>query len=773
MTTRLVSGGCRLAVLVAAMVSVVLAAPAAAQDIRLTRPTPNLLDLAGGSPGAEWHMRYGTSPPSAQGAAARQLNVFRAAVYAAGPERAYFSHGGWLRLIDTQKGIVLGRWRFPCVIANVMPEGDRANVHMECRDSPKPQVTVARLFDPRSPELPPWAQGSLLALRLPGTESAPLLGENMRGPGCSASANTVVSSPALIENAEAAVRRDPFSPWLRLALGRLLRQQSDPRADAVIDAAVNAGTGDFTEILPLSSCLEALGDTAPARAAYERGYADFMRRGHDPRLVTILITRLMLYAPPFFSPLRLSVDQRDQLIERVYRLSPNAEGTDLAWRFHADDLDRRGRRDEARTWRARAAESESSGLRLSTATRLRDLDRLLLAVQASVLAALALVVALFIKYLPQRRLVPPVPMRSLRLAPGFTTINIGFWSRRERITFVLIVLSGWLAAGVATAYSRVTMLEASAPIGPSMGTLASPTYQRYLTDQLAPTPERDLLTAMSAHANGDVAQAEALYRALPQFAEAWNNLGVILKISGRDRDAQDAFGQALRVDPSLGEASLNAGRGAPTFFTLAHQQYAPDRPMVAPPSSGQLSRAYLGVSGWGVALGALAGPFANTVYSRIGPGRGIFGADPIFELTGENSPVMNASVIALVVLMAIGVIALVVRARDVTQPSGRAFRVLEYVIPGLSPYWRHAAAPVLLAWALGALFAVLLWTRDTPYWLTRMATLGLVRAYGIDVATKDLLAAAPSGLQVAVALAAVFIVNAVVVAWSSRRHTGH
>jgi tetratricopeptide (TPR) repeat protein len=768
MTTRLASGGCRLAVLVAAMVSVVLAAPAAAQDIRLTRPTPNLLDLAGGSPGAEWHMRYGTSPPSAQGAAARQLNVFRAAVHAAGPERAYFSHGGWLRLIDTQKGLVLGRWHFPCVIANVMPEGDRANVQMDCYDPPTPLLRVTRLFDPRSPELPPWAQGSLLALRLPGIESAPLLGENMRGPGCSANANTVVSSPALIENAEAAVRRDPFSPWLRLALGRLLRQQSDPRAAAVIDAAVSAGTGDFTEIFPLSSCLEALGDTAPARAAYERGYADFMRRGHDPRLVTILITRLMLYAPPFFSPLRLSVDQRDQLIERVYRLSPNAEGTDLAWRFHADALDRRGRRDEARTWRARAAESESSGLRLSTATRFRDLDRLLLAVQASVLAALALVVALFIKYLPQRRLVPPVPMRSLRLAPGFTTINIGFWSRRERITFVLIVLAGWLAAGVATAYSRVTMVEASAPIGPSMGTLASPTYQRYLTDQLAPTPERDLLTAMSAHANGDVAQAEALYRALPQFAEAWNNLGVILKISGRDRDAQDAFGQALRVDPSLGEASWNAGRGAPTFFTLAHQQYAPDRPMVAPPSRGQLSRAYLGVSGWGVALRALAGPFANTVYFRIGPGRGIFGADPIFELTGESNPVMNASVIALVVLMAIGVIALVVRARDVTQPSGRAFRVLEYVIPGLSPYWRHAAAPVLLAWALGVLFAVLLWTRDTPYWLTRMATLGLVRAYGIDVATTDVLAAAPSGLQVAVSLTALFIVNAVVVARSSR-----
>jgi tetratricopeptide (TPR) repeat protein len=763
MTARLVFVGCRLAVFVAATVSVVLAAPAAGQDIRLTRPTLTVLDLAGGPPGAEWHMRYGTMPPSPSGG--DRLHVSRAAVYAAGPERAYFSHGGWLRLIDTQKGIVLGRWHFPCVIANVMPEGDRANVQMECLDPPTPQLTVTRLFDPRSPELPPWAQGSLLALRLPGIESAPLLGENMRAPACSLDANTFVSSPALIENAEAAVRRDPFSPWLRLALALLLRKQSDPRADAVIDAAVNAGTGDFTEIFPLAGCLEGTGDAAPAGAAFERGYTDFMRRGHDPRLVNVLITRLMLYAPRFTTPSRL---YRDELIERIYRLSPNGEGTDLAWRFHADDLDRLGRHDAARMWRARAADSESTGLRLSTASRIRDLDRLFLALQAAVLAALALAVALFIKYLPQRRLVPPVPMRSLRLAPASATFNVGFWSRRERVTFVLIVLTGWLAAGVATVYSRLTIHEASAPIGPSMGTLASPTYQRYLTEHLAPTPERDLLTAMSAQANGDVAQAEALYRALPQFAEAWNNLGVILKISGRDREAQDAFGQALRVGPSLGEALWNAGRGAPTFFTMVHQQYAPDRPMVAPPSSGQLSRAYLGLSRWGVALRALAGPFANAVYFRSGPGRGIFGADPIFELTGERNTAIRAAVIAIVVLMAIGVIALVVRPRDVTQPPGRAFRALEYVVPGVSPYWRYAAAPVLLAWALGVLFAVLLWTRDTPYWLTRMATLGLVRAYGIDVATKDLLAAAPSGLQVAVALAALFIVNAVVVARSSR-----
>src|SRR4029077_18089017 len=114
----------------------------------------------------------------------------------------------------------------------------------------------------------------------------------------------------------------------------------------------------------------------------------------------------------------------------------------------------------------------------------------------------------FIKYRPQRRLGPPVSLPSFRLAPAAATLNIGFWSRRERVTFVLIVLTGWLTVGVATVYSRLTMREVSAPLGPSMGTLASPTYQRYLAERLAPTPERDLLTAMSAHANGDVAQAE-------------------------------------------------------------------------------------------------------------------------------------------------------------------------------------------------------------------------------------------------------------------------
>src|SRR5260370_29246199 len=101
-----------------------------------------------------------------------------------------------------------------------------------------------------------------------------------------------------------------------------------------------------------------MGETDAERAAYERGYGDFVRRGQDPRLVTILITRLILYSP-FSGPARPNVEHRDELIERIYRLSPGAEGSEMGWRFHADDLDRRGRHAEAQIWRARAEESES------------------------------------------------------------------------------------------------------------------------------------------------------------------------------------------------------------------------------------------------------------------------------------------------------------------------------------------------------------------------------------------------------------------------------
>jgi tetratricopeptide (TPR) repeat protein len=759
------SSGRRLPAILAAAASVFLAAPAAGQNIRLTRPDFNVLELTGGVGSAEWRMRYGTSPSPPNS------NIFRAGVYSAGVDRAYFSHGGWLRLIDTQQGVVLGRWHFPCAILNVTPDGERANVQMDCVDPPTPRVTITTTFDPRSAQLPPWPPASLLSLRLPNIESGPQV-FGTRGPFCSATPLTAdTPAAARIERAESAIRQDPFDPWFRLLLARLLRGQSDPRASAVFADAVQTPTADFTELFPLSACLEVMGETDAARAAYERGYGDFVRRGQDPRLVTILITRLILYSP-FNTALRPDIEHRDELIERIYRLSPGAEGSELGWRFHADDLERRGRHAEAQIWRARAEESESRGLRVHSLSWLRNLDRVFLITAAAVFASLCFFGGLYIKYVPQRRVVRPVRVRSLRLAPASTTFNLAFWSRRERATFGAIVLIGWIAAGVGSVYSRVALREMSAPIGPTLGGLGGASIAQYIESSLWPTPERDLLLAMSAQANGELATAERLYRGVPQFAEAWNNLGVIFKTSGRDREAQEAFERALQIDSSLGEAAWNARRGSPTFWTTVHQQYAADRPMTAPPPRDQIARAYLGMSPWGVSVRAFAGPFANVVYLRTGAGRSFFGspttrlqaAAGVYEAVGNDDVAVRAWIVAVSIMLLLSVMTFVIPVREVTQPPPNAFGVLEFIVPGVSPYWRAAAAPVLLVWSYAALCTWVLFFRQTPYFLTGTLTPGLARAYGVDNPPAEVVSLiGPDHLVVYGSLAALLLINVIAV----------
>lgn len=59
------------------------------------------------------------------------------------------------------------------------------------------------------------------------------------------------------------------------------------------------------------------------------------------------------------------------------------------------------------------------------------------------------------------------------------------------------------------------------------------------------------------------ADAERLYREVvrlaPKHWQAWNNLGVMLYKQGRKREARDAWGEALLVDPHCAETFNNIG----------------------------------------------------------------------------------------------------------------------------------------------------------------------------------------------------------------------
>ena len=107
-----------------------------------------------------------------------------------------------------------------------------------------------------------------------------------------------------------------------------------------------------------------------------------------------------------------------------------------------------------------------------------------------------------------------------------------------------------------------------------MGSLAGPVTVWHLENRLSPTPERDLLLATAYQQDGANDKAERLYRTLPDFAESWNNLGVLLRSARKEQQAQQAFEKALELDPGMAEAGLNLGR--PPQGIWAEQHFNPD-----------------------------------------------------------------------------------------------------------------------------------------------------------------------------------------------------
>ena len=149
------------------------------------------------------------------------------------------------------------------------------------------------------------------------------------------------------------------------------------------------------------------------------------------------------------------------------------------------------------------------------------------------------------------------------------------------------------------------------PVSIGGGSYAGPANIAALESRLRASPERNLMVALALQQDGQRDKAAGLYRTLPQFPESWNNLGVILKDTGKDDEARAAFERALQLDPGLAEAALNLGRPPSNFWTELHQKYVPDRPMLTPPRGERLERALMGGSPARLYLRALAGPFSG------------------------------------------------------------------------------------------------------------------------------------------------------------------
>ena len=201
---------------------------AAGSDVQMSHVSDTLVEIAGGRGLQAWRLRYGTH------------GSYNKELVADEEHRAWFSHGGWLRLIDTKKGVVIGRWHFPGTIVALNPAKEQATVEVEDKLNDRVFHRTIPFLPSADAVVPYWPTGSLLLNRVPMTEvesawrfksAAGLLSDTWKIP-----AEGEVKK--LRTELEEAVRRDPTAPAIRIALWRVLREVQDQQAAAVLEEAL-------------------------------------------------------------------------------------------------------------------------------------------------------------------------------------------------------------------------------------------------------------------------------------------------------------------------------------------------------------------------------------------------------------------------------------------------------------------------------------------------------------------------------------------------------
>ena len=148
---------------------------------------------------------------------------------------------------------------------------------------------------------------------------------------------------------------------------------------------------------------------------------------------------------------------------------------------------------------------------------------------------------------------------------------------------------------------------------------------------------------------------------------------------------------------------------------------------------------------------------AALLYKR--PGRAAMPRNLAFRAA---RPQRNASfACAALTLPAALLILLLLPYRDVTQPAYSLQRVLEYLLPGISPQWRQWGGLALVTWA-----ALLL------QWLASLARIGTVafggfpntqRAFGVPVTAEPVNVFQLNAPYVVAGIVLLYTINAVLV----------
>ena len=715
----------------------------------------NLIEISGGSGAKAWTIRYGTA------------DFYQKHFANSDGNRAWLSHGGWLRLVDIDKGFVTGRWHFPGSIVHLAPAGRGVQVQLEDKEGNR-VFTRLMTFDPDGDRtIPYWPSGALMLNRVPFTEvesmwsgstKATVLFEDWKPGGD-------LDLKQLIPQLEEAARRDPHAPAIRVALWRLLREVKDPRSAAVLDEALNIKSTDFTEELRIASLLESLDEPEAARRVFEAGYRDFLDKGSDPRLMTSLIGKLILYPSRFANPPDFSTERGRELMERHYRLAPYSESADLAWTAYAKMMEGYGRAEDASKWRTRSQEASYTSIFLVPRKLALFSDLTLLAIVAALVSAILCFILSWIRYRPQRRADRAAMLGRSLLVRILAAFSFQHWSLSQRVAFLSIVLVAWVGIGIETGLLRGVARVAATPLNMTIGSLAGPVPTWYIENQVPASPQRNLLLAYAHQQNGQLDQAERLYHAAPEFAESWNNLGLILRTRGKEPEAKQAFEKALQLNPKLGEAALNLGQPPRGTWVEQYARHFPGRPMLAPPAPKHVSAALIGGSFEQICLRGLAGPFAD--WEAFGT---------VFFLSSTGSPDAPAADIFASLVLAVSVLAVIllfVPRRHATEAPSRAFVYPEVLFPGIAKAWGFWGGWVLVAWTFFIVQILLIAKVGTPYILTAIAEPKLSRTYNVppgnDISFIQLYN--PSWAWVYLAPLILFIVNLALVI-RARRGSG-
>jgi hypothetical protein len=252
---------------------------------------------------------------------------------------------------------------------------------------------------------------------------------------------------------------------------------------------------------------------------------------------------------------------------------------------------------------------------------------------------------------------------------------------------------------------------------------------QYLESREVKTPETNLYLAVAYQQSGQDEKAAELYRTLPEYAESWNNLGVLQKKAGKDQDARQSFQHALDLDPNLNEASFNLGQPPQGLWTALHQKYLPGRAMLAPPRADRLIKMFLGIPFYlAVIVGALFGPAFG---AWLGYGNLFSFTTLIGGVAPGLDPVGQAVSYLLIAAMIFSVIMLFRRPRPVNDKPGGGMTVLEFLFPGISPGWSIFGGLVLMAWCQFLVGDYLLFYHSSPYIMTFISLPNLERTYPV------------------------------------------